>query len=296
MTAPQIDPDATRRAFERAAATYGEAAVLAREVERRMAERLQYIRHDPRRILDAGCGPGEGLRLLRDHYPNAQLIGVDVAWAMTRAARGGRPMLDRVKSFFSGAACHPVCADLARLPLASASLGMVWSNLALAWARDPVAALSEFARVIEPHGLLMFSSYGPDTLKELRGAFAQVDGYSHVHRFVDMHDLGDMLVAAGFAEPVMDMEIVTLEYGGVDALVQDLRRSGQSNVDTGRRRGLMSPGMWAKMAAAYETVRRDGRLSATFEIVYGHAWKAERRMRTAEGQVVRTNFISRKAK
>jgi len=296
MTAPQIDPDATRRAFERAAATYGEAAMLAREVEQRMAERLQYIRHDPRRILDAGCGPGEGLRLLRGHYPNAQLIGVDVAWAMTRAARGGRSMLDRVKSLFSGAACHPVCADIARLPLVSASIGMVWSNLALAWALDPVAALSEFARVIEPHGLLMFSSYGPDTLKELRGAFAQVDGYSHVHRFVDMHDLGDMLVAAGFAEPVMDMEIVTIEYGGVDALVQDLRRSGQSNVDAGRRRGLMSPGMWSKMEAAYETVRRDGRLSATFEIVYGHAWKAERRMHKAEGQVVQTNFISRKAK
>jgi len=270
--------------------------MLAREVEQRMAERLQYIRHDPRRILDAGCGPGEGLRLLRGHYPNAQLIGVDVAWAMTRAARGGRSMLDRVKSLFSGAACHPVCADIARLPLVSASIGMVWSNLALAWALDPVAALSEFARVIEPHGLLMFSSYGPDTLKELRGAFAQVDGYSHVHRFVDMHDLGDMLVAAGFAEPVMDMEIVTIEYGGVDALVQDLRRSGQSNVDAGRRRGLMSPGMWSKMEAAYETVRRDGRLSATFEIVYGHAWKAERRMHKAEGQVVQTNFISRKAK
>jgi malonyl-CoA O-methyltransferase len=296
MMAPQIDFGAARQAFERAAATYGEAAVMAREVERRMAERLQYVRLDPRRVLDAGCGPGEGLKLLRSHYSNAQLIGVDLAWAMTRAARDGRPMLDRVKSFFSGAACHLVCADISRLPLASASLGMVWSNLALAWARDPVAVLSEFARVIEPQGLLMFSSYGPDTLKELRGAFAQVDGYSHVHRFVDMHDLGDMLVAAGFAEPVMDMEIVTLAYADVDALVRDLRRSGQSNVDAGRRRGLMPPAMWAKMAAAYEIMRREGRLPATFEIVYGHAWKAERRMRSAKEQVVKTNFISRKAK
>ncbi|OGA42360.1 MAG: malonyl-[acyl-carrier protein] O-methyltransferase BioC [Betaproteobacteria bacterium RIFCSPLOWO2_12_FULL_65_110] len=288
MTASGIDVPAARRRFERSASTYGEVAVLAREVERRMAERLDYMRHDPRWVLDAGCGPGEGLGLLRERYPKANLIGLDIARAMTHSARQARTILARARDLFSGAACHHVCADLARLPLAPASVAMVWSNLALAWAADPPAALSELARVLEPRGLLMFSTYGPDTLKELRGAFAGIDGYAHVHRFIDMHDLGDMLVAAGFADPVMDMEVMTLSYPDVGALARDLRRSGQSNVETGRRRGLMATDAWTKMVAAYESSRREARLPATFEIVYGHAWKGEGR---ADGaQVVKTDF------
>jgi len=261
-----------------------------------MADRLEYVRVEPRRVLDAGCGPGEGLRLLRRRYPKAWLVGVDSAWSMALSARRSRSLLERAKSALSGAACHNVCADLTRLPLAAASVGMVWSNLALAWATGPNAALSEFARVLEPQGLLMFSTYGPDTLKELRNAFARVDGHAHVHRFLDMHDLGDMLVAAGFAQPVMDMDIVTLAYADVGALSRDLRLSGQSNTDADRRRGLMAPGAWAKMASAYESERREGRLPATFEIVYGHAWKGERRDRAEEPHVVKLDLPSRRNK
>lgn len=296
MTAPRIDVRAARRRFERAASTYGEVAVLAREVERRMAERLDYMRHDPQWVLDAGCGPGEGLGLLRARYPKAGLIGLDIARAMTRSARQARTILGRARDLFSGVACHHVCADLARLPLAPASVAMVWSNLALAWAADPLAALLELARVLESRGLFMFSTYGPDTLKELRGAFAGVDGYAHVHRFIDMHDLGDMLVAAGFADPVMDMEMMTLSYPDVGALARDLRLSGQSNVEVGRRRGLMAPGAWTKMAAAYEASRHAGRLPATFEIVYGHAWRGAPRIRGDGAQVVKTDFPVKKAK
>jgi len=296
MTDSHLDPRAARRRFERAAATYGEVAVLSREVERRMAERLDYIRVEPRRVLDAGCGPGEGLRLLRRRYPKAWLVGLDSAWSMARSARRSQPLLERARSALSGASCHNVCADLARLPLAAASVGMVWSNLALAWAGAPAAALSEFARVLEPQGLLMFSTYGPDTLKELRNAFAQVDRYAHVHRFIDMHDLGDMLVGAGFAQPVMDVDIVTLAYADVGALARDLRLSGQSNADADRRRGMMAPGAWTRMVSAYESVRRGGRLPATFEIVYGHAWKGERRDRAEEPHVVKLEFPSRRNK
>ncbi len=296
MTESHIDPRAARRRFERAAATYGEVAVLAREVERRMAERLEYIRVEPRRVLDAGCGPGEGLGLLRRRYPKAGLVGVDSAWSMAHSSRRSLSLLERARSVLSGAARHNVCADLARLPLAAASVGMVWSNLALAWATEPSAALSEFARVLEPQGLLMFSTYGPDTLKELRNAFAQVDGYAHVHRFIDMHDLGDILVGAGFAQPVMDMDIVTLAYADVGGLSRDLRLSGQSNTDAERRRGLMAPGAWAKMVSSYEGERRDGRLPATFEIVYGHAWKGARRDRAEEPHVVKLDLPSRRNK
>jgi malonyl-CoA O-methyltransferase len=296
MTAPDIDLRAATRRFERAASTYGEVAVLAREVERRMAGRLDYVRHDPQWVLDAGCGPGEGLVLLRERYPKARLIGMDIAQAMTRSARQARTIVGRARDLFSGAACHHVCAEFAHLPLAPASVAMVWSNLALAWVADPLPALSELARVLEPRGLLMFSTYGPDTLKELRSAFARVDGYMHVHRFIDMHDLGDMLVAAGFADPVMDMEIVTLAYTGVGALARDLRLSGQSNVEAGRRRGLMAPDGWGEMAAAYEASRRDGRLPATFEIVYGHAWKGAQRVRTDGAQAVKMHFPLKKTK
>ena len=296
MTLGEIDQAAARRRFERAAATYGEAQVLAREVEGRMAARLEYIRHDPRCVLDAGCGTGEGLDLLGKRYPKARLIGVDIAPAMACRARRARTIVARARDYLARVQRSHVCADLVRLPLAGESVGMVWSNLALAWAADPIAALAEIWRALEPRGLLMFSTYGPDTLKELRGAFAVVDGYAHVHRFLDMHDLGDMLVGAGFADPVMDMDVVTLSYADVAALVRDLRLSGQSNVAAGRRRGLMAPGAWAGMAAAYDTLRRDQRLPATFEIVYGHAWKGTQRPRKRGPQVVNVPFRSRKAK
>src|SRR5882762_6534404 len=173
-----LDPAQVRRAFERAAAAGGDAAVLHREVERRMFERLDYIRLRPHRVLDSGCGVGRGLKLLRRRYPEADFLG----------------------------------ADFARLPLRAASVDMVWSNLALAWAGDPLAALREVHRVLIAGGLLMFSSYGPDTLKELKAAFGADSAARHVHSFIDMHDLGDMLVASGFAAPVMDMEVITLTY------------------------------------------------------------------------------------
>jgi malonyl-CoA O-methyltransferase len=292
----EIDVAAARRRFQRSAATYGEASVLAREVERRMHERLQYIRHAPGRVLDAGCGPGEGLGLLRKRFPEADLVGLDIAPAMAQTARRARTLAARARQLFRGAGCSHVCADVAHLPLASGSIGMLWSNLALAWAADARTALAEFGRVLEPQGLLMFSTYGPDTLKELRSAFGKVDGYAHVHRFIDMHDLGDMLTAAGFADPVMDMEFLTLSYTDVAALARDLRLSGQSNVHPARRHGLMAPAAWSGMEAAYELLRLEGRLPATFEIVYGHAWKGIARPRRDDTQVVKVPFPSKKPK
>ncbi|OGA18497.1 MAG: malonyl-[acyl-carrier protein] O-methyltransferase BioC [Betaproteobacteria bacterium RIFCSPLOWO2_12_FULL_63_13] len=296
MNASRIDLGAARRRFGQAAPTYVEGAVLAREVQRRMAERLDYIRYSPAAVLDAGCGTGEGLRLLRMRYPKSLLVGLDVAHAMTRSARRSRTLLGRTRDLFTGFSCHHLCGDFSRLPLGPATVGMVWSNLALAWAEDPLPAFSELARVLAPSGLLMFSTYGPDTLKELRSAFTGIDNYAHVHHFIDMHDLGDMLLTAGFAEPVMDMEIVSMSYPDVAALVRDLRLSGQSNVDVGRRRGLMAPGAWNQMVAALETTRSNGRLTATFEIVYGHAWKAAARTRADGVQVVKTDFALNKAR
>jgi malonyl-CoA O-methyltransferase len=162
---------------------------------------------------------------------------------------------------------------------------MLWSNLALAWSADPLAALREFHRVLAPGGLLMFSSYGPDTLKELKSAFSAASPARHVHTFVDMHDVGDMLVASGFAAPVMDVEMITLTYADVAALTRDLKASGQTCAARDRPRGLCGRTAWRKMLAAYERGRKGGKLPATIEVVYGHAWKGEPRA-AADGRKI----------
>jgi len=283
------DPRAARRFFERAASTTDGADALAREVESRMLERLPLMKIQPRNILDAGCGLGKGLPLLAERYAGAHLFGVDSALAALRVGRPPRagPLrwLDRARGLAWGRAAQFACADMARLPLAPRAFDMVWSNLALAWSADPPAVFREFHRVLNTGGLLMFSSYGPDTLRELRAAFAGIDAHPHTHRFLDMHDLGDMLVEAGFANPVMDMETLTLTYADLDALARDLRASGQANAAMGRRRGLFGRGAWQRVRERYPV--RDGRLPATFEIVYGHAWRGEPRARAGEPAVVR---------
>ncbi len=168
-----------------------------------------------------------------------------------------------------------LCADMERLPLARHSLPMVWSNLALQWTDDPAPVFREIHRVLEPGGLFVFSTFGPDTLKELRAASAGLDGHQHVNRFIDMHDLGDALVHAGFANPVMEMEHITLTYGDLRALLLELKAIGAHTVKEARRSGLMGKAQWQQLTANYERFRRDGRLPATYEVVYGHAWAGQ---------------------
>ena len=247
-----------------------------------MLERLQYIKLEPARILDAGCGDGDGARRLAAAFPQAQVLGLDFAGPMLHAARSRDPWLRRV---LGRARADYLCADFAAVPLPAASVDLVWSNLALHCAGDPQPALKELLRALKTGGLLMFSCYGPDTLKELRGAFGAHAGAAHVHDFIDMHDLGDMLSSCGYAEPVMDMELITLTYPEVDALLADLRATGQVNALAGRSRGLSGKRAWSAMRAAYAALRRDGRLPASFEIVYGHAWKPQPRV-TGDGRAI----------
>jgi malonyl-CoA O-methyltransferase len=246
---PEIDRRAARRRFERAAATYEKASRLESEVAARMLERLDYVKLAPRRLLDAGSGPPD--RALGRRYPGAQAVAVDFALGMLRA--GKRGLFSRNP--------QRVCADLARLPIAGGAVDLVWCNMALHWLGDPRAALAEFQRVLAPEGLLMFSTLGPDTLKELRGAA----GAARVHAFTDMHDLGDMLVGAGFNAPVMDMEMIEIAYARPAGLLEDLRASGQTSARADRPRGLAGR-RWAERLRAGLAPR------ATFEVVYGHAW------------------------
>jgi malonyl-CoA O-methyltransferase len=248
-SSPRIDARLARSRFNRAGKSFEAVARLEAEVGARMLERLDYVKVAPRRVLDAGSGPAREARDLSSRYRAAQVIALDYALAM----------LPR-RGWFSR---KPVslCADFLHLPLADATVELVWSNLALHWVNEPLAAFREFERVLAPGGLLMFSTLGPDTLQELRA----VAGGARVHEFVDMHDLGDMLVAAGFATPVMDMERIRIEYASGAALLEDLRSSGQTNARADRARGFAPRDLLREFRSKPQV--------ATYEVVYGHAWK-----------------------
>jgi malonyl-CoA O-methyltransferase len=266
----RIDARLARRRFERAAATYTKAARLEAEAGARMLERLDYVKLSPRRVLDAGSGPRQ--RHLQKRYPDADIVDVDFSVGMLRAGAGWRDAFRRRIA---------LCADLARLPVAPGAVDLLWSNMALLWSADLPATLREFHRVLAVDGLLMFSTLGPDTLQELREAA----GSARVHAFADMHDLGDMLVGAGFAAPVMDTERVTLVYGGSDALLADLRATGQACALADAPRGLAGRRFRAALEAGLAARMREGKLPVTFEIVYGHAWKAPLK-RAADGRAI----------
>lgn len=275
MTQPfHTEKAAMRAAFDKAAASYDAAAVLQREVADRMFERLDYIKINPAAVLDAGCGTGYCAPQLQNLYKEAQLIELDLAPGMLQVARakqGGG--LKQLWASWRGQAPAYLCADIEALPLADESVDLIWSSLTLQWCNEPDAAFAEFTRVLKPGGLLMFATLGPDTLKELRSAFASVDSSQHVNRFIDMHDLGDALVKNGLSTPVMDMEYLTMTYGSAKEIMQDLKDIGAHNVAAGRSRGMLGKTAWQKVVAGYEAFRRDGVLPCTYEVVYGHAWK-----------------------
>ena len=267
-----VDTKQVRRNFARAAAGYDDVAVLSREVGSRMLERLDYVRLEPQRVLDLGCGTGASLTALGERYPKAQLLGADFSLDMLGAGHRQRSRVRWLLPFLKARKARLLAADAQALPFTSSSVDLLWSNQMLHWLDDPLPALREMQRTLAVGGLLMFSTLGPDTLKELRASFA--DGGVHTQRFLDMHDYGDMLMACGFSDPVMDVEVLTLTYATFDDLLRDLRRGGAACAMVDRRRGLTGRSVWQAARAAYEQLRREGRLPATFEVVYGHAWKA----------------------
>ncbi len=280
---------ALRRNAARAAKTFAEGDALHREVARRMRERLDLVKLVPKHLLDAGCAIGGSLPLLADRFPGARQVALDFAEPMVRRAAPPQGWFNRTfRSSVSG-----VCGDLSTLPFRHGAFDLVWSNLALHWLDDPAPAIREANRVLSVGGLLTFSLLGPDTLKELRSAWAETDSQGvsagqpawHVKQFIDLHDIGDVLVQCGFAEPVMDMEVITLTYESLDGLIRDLRTTGSSNAMAGRPRGLAASATAARLHRAYERHRLADRLPATFEVVYGHAWKVAPR-RTAAGETV----------
>ena len=265
-----IDRDAMRQAFEKAADSYDAAAVLQQEVARRLVERMDYMTMQPVRILDAGCGTGFITRLLAQRYPSAKIHALDIAFNMLQQARSKRSFKQRWNRQL-----NYIHAEVENLPFADASMDLVISGLTLQWCQDLDKVFAEFRRVLAPGGLLLFSSFGPDSLTELRQSWATVDDLPHVNTFMDMHDVGDALLQNRFADPVMDMEMLTVTYEDVKTIMRDLKQIGAHNVLQGRAASITGKNKLQKMMDAYEQFREDGLLPVSYEIVYGHAWVAE---------------------
>ena len=280
MSLTPLDINAIRRSFDRAASSYDQHAVLQREVEKRLLERIESQRLEPAVILDMGCGTGSASHLLATRFQRAKVIALD--WAPA--------MLDKVvikTDMQSSSDLNPLCADMHCLPFASRSVDLVFSNLALQWSYDLPAIFREFRRVMTTDAMLVFSSFGPDTLLELKQAWRSVDDLPHVNDFPDMHDIGDELLAAGFREPVMDAERLLLDYPDVKALMCELKGLGEQNVASNRLRGLTGKNRMQRVLTAYEKFRRNDRYPASFEVVYGTAFAPGQGqpMKTQEGDV-----------
>ncbi|PKO89102.1 MAG: malonyl-[acyl-carrier protein] O-methyltransferase BioC [Betaproteobacteria bacterium HGW-Betaproteobacteria-12] len=278
-----VDQQQVGRRFAQVAERYDDGDFFAREIDRRMQERLDFVSLQPARIVDLGCSRGGSFAGLTARYPSAELLGVDLVPAMLKSEKPGMSGWQRWLGFGKPAGPLRLAADAAQLPLPAGCAGLLWSNLLMHWLDDPLPAMAEAHRVLEVGGLLMFSTLGPDSLKELRSSF--VDGQAHTQRFIDMHDLGDMLVGSGFADPVMDMEVITLTYDDLDSMLVELRAAGSGCAMQARPRGLMGRRAWQMARTAYEAMRRDGKLPATFEVVYGHAWKAAPKQ-AADGRAI----------
>lgn len=263
MSEFHVDRQQVRRNFSRAARTYEQHDALQREVQNVLLERLDFYLQAPERVVDVGAGTGRGSALLKKRYAKAQVIAMDLALPMLRAAKQHAGWL---KPF------QRVCAEATALPLPDHSVDVLHSNLCFQWVDDLQALFGECVRVLKPGGLLTFSTFGPDTLKELRAAWASADQQPHVSRFLDMHDLGDAMIAAGLRDPVLDVDRYTLTYSEPRMLLKELQGLGATNADTTRERGLTGKRHYQQMLAAYETMRLDGRIPATWEVVTAHAW------------------------
>ncbi len=272
----RLDTDRVQRNFSRAAVSYEDHDVLQREVQDGLLARMDFYLQQPQRVIDIGAGTGRAAALLKQRYPAAEVIALDFALPMLQRARRH----SRWRRRFAR-----VAADAMHLPLPNDSVDVINSNLCVQWCDDLPALFAEWVRVLRPGGYLALSSFGPDTLRELRAAWAESDQDSHVGRFLDMHDLGDAMLAAGLREPVLDVSRYTLTYDEPQGLLRELKGLGATHADSARPRGLTGKKHLQRMLRAYEGMRVDGRIPATWEVISAHAWGPQpgQPLRTPDG-------------
>ncbi|MFT5502610.1 MAG: malonyl-CoA O-methyltransferase [Gammaproteobacteria bacterium] len=264
LNPPRLDKKNVRKSFNRAATSYNRVAILQEEVLSRVINRLEYIRLDPSVIVDLGCGTGKGILGLKKRYPRSRIVAFDLA----------NQMLEQAKNEFGWRLRKRlVNGDIEKLPFKEGCFDLVFSSLALQWMNDLPAAFREVARVTRPGGLFMFTTFGPATLSELRDSWAGIDNKPHVHQFIDMHDVGDLLIRAGFSDPVIDSETIRLEYGDFKSVLHDLKGIGATNSEIGRGKGLTTPSTMRQLEKNYQAIGySQERFVASYEVLYGHAW------------------------
>jgi len=291
MSTRLFDAKQVRRAFSRSAPSYDAAAQLQHAVEARLLESLDYLddpalkREPPQRVLDLGCGTGRASIAMQKRWPKTQVVSLDLALPMLQQARAASKRSRAWLSNPFARAPQAVCADARALPLAESSVDVLFSNLCVQWVEDLDALFAGFRRVLKPHGLLLVSTFGPETLWELRDAFAHADDAPHVSPFADIAGFGDALVRAGFHQPVLDREEETTHYPDLASLIRELRAIGATNALATRRHTLTGRARFATAAAAYETHRDPRGLPATWETITAMAWAPEAGTPVREGDV-----------
>ena len=248
-----------RQTFNKASSKYDEHAFLQKEIALRLSEKLNVISIDPKIIIDLGSGTGFMSSKVTEIFPSSNLICVDFAQ----------------QSLLENNHSYKVCANAYQLPFASNSVDCIVSNLMMQWCPDTKTLLDECYRVLNPDGLFLFTTFGPDTLKELKRSWKVIDNKTHVNEFIDMHDIGDQMLQSGFQSPIMEMEKLILTYEKAIDLMHDLKAIGAQSVDN-RSKSLTGKTNFKKMIEMYESYRENGKLPATYEVIYGHAWKNEK--------------------
>ncbi len=275
MTKDHINKKRAQAAFNKASVSYEEAAVLQKHVLGEMFLRLKLLKINPEIILDLGCGPGNAGPDLKATYRPRDLIYLDFAYDMLKKAE--QKNKDHfLKSFSNKTSQQFICADMEAIPLSEGSVDMIWSNLSLQWCNHLDQVFTQIGKILKHNGLFIFSTFGPSTLHELRASLASFSQHSHVNQFIDMHDIGDALVGCGFSDPVLDVDLYTLTYSTFKEIMYDLKYIGARNALEGRAKGMTGKGFLYQLEKSYETYRADKKLPASYEVVYGHAWKVNK--------------------
>ncbi|MCU7834508.1 MAG: malonyl-ACP O-methyltransferase BioC [gamma proteobacterium symbiont of Taylorina sp.] len=278
-----INKQHIRDSFNKAADSYDGAAIVQQEVCRRLLERLEYIKAKPGIILDIGSGTGQGTLGLTRQYPNASVISMDLAENMLKKGRSrlsdsSSGLMNQFKNILShlnssgGKRISHVCADAEYLPFADASVDLIFSNLTIQWCFDLTALFQEFRRVLKPGGFMLFTTFGTETLKELKASWSSVSNKVHVNDFADMHDIGDALYDVQAENPVMDSEKIVLNYQSIKQILLEIKAVGAHNQNNGRQAGLTGKSRLQSMYQAYEKFHTDQGYPVTYEVLYGHAW------------------------
>jgi malonyl-CoA O-methyltransferase len=271
-----LNPKHVRRRFERAAQSFDGADFVHAAMRSGLLSRIEPLLVEAKVVLDLGAATGAANRLLGKRFRGAQIIALDLAHNMLIKARKKGSWLSKTAY---------VQADAGYLPFADQSIDVVFSNLLLPWLADPAPMFSEVARILRKDGVFAFATLGPDSLQEIRRAWAEINDHAHVVHFPDMHNLGDSLVNAGLRDPVLDVDRLTVSYKNSDSLFADLTAVGARNALQARTHTLTGKGQYTKMLTALERGAVDGSIHLDLELVYGHCWGAGARMDAANYRI-----------